>query len=241
MRQYGILLVLFLCVSFSNAGNGGRVGPGNYDTGYVVHNTLYGNPGLYSSANNGNGVLGDGGSYGTGVYGQSEGGVGVDGEGGSIGVQGQGYYGLLGYGSGYGIYAQGYYAAAYFAGNVYGYCFCSPSDVMFKKNIAPLNEGLTTVMTLKPKSYEMKTDEFANMNLPKGVQYGFIAQDLDSTVPLLVHPTVAPPDLTPEERKKGVKKEGLHYKAVNYMALIPILVRAIQEQQVEIEALKKAK
>ena len=137
---------------------------------------------------------------------------------------------------------------AFFGGSkgifVTGSCHpCFVSDEKFKKNIRPIEKGLSTIMSLKPKSYEMKTEEFKDqIQLPKGNQYGFTAQDVESILPELVHSVTAPRDrLTPEERKKGIKKKNLKFKGMEYTTLIPILVRAIQEQQAEIEALRKGK
>jgi hypothetical protein len=162
-------------------------------------------------------------------------------------------YGLYGtayseYGDGIGIYAYGSSnygnsVAAFLDGDVYasgGSCtYCSPSDQMFKKNIQPLSGGLKTVMALKPKTYEMKTDEYKDrITLAKGKQRGFIAQELKEVLPDMVHEVTWPARLTDEERKKGVKKEGTKFNAVSYMDLIPVLVQAVQEQQAVIKALE---
>lgn len=149
--------------------------------------------------------------------------------------------------TGYGIYADGYGTAnswsAYFPGNVFvGGYFDNSSDLMLKKNIRSLDGGLNKVMAMKPKVYEMKTDEYKEfLSLPSGDRFGLIAQELETVIPNLVHANTAPARLTPEERKNHVKKAGLKFKSVDYMGLIPVLIQAIQEQQAEIEALKKAK
>jgi hypothetical protein len=133
--------------------------------------------------------------------------------------------------------------AGYFTTNVYiGGYLDNPSDVMFKKNIQPIEGGLAKVMAMRPKTYEMKVDEFkGKVSLPPGKQYGVIAQELEEVLPELVNQVTAPAELTPDERKRGVKRDPTKFKSVNYMALIPILVQAIQEQQAEIEALKGQK
>jgi hypothetical protein len=145
----------------------------------------------------------------------------------------------------YGIYSYGVDAniqawAGYFDGDTYtGGCFCGPSDIMFKTNVQPLQGGLEKVMALSPKSYEMKVSEFKDrVNLPKGDKFGLIAQDVEKVIPEIVHPVAAPAHLTKDEWKKHVKKAPFNFKSVDYVALVPILVEAIQEQQAEINALK---
>jgi hypothetical protein len=147
----------------------------------------------------------------------------------------------------YGVYSNTWGASVedwsgYFTGNVYvGGYFDNPSDAMFKKNVRPLQGGLAKIMALKPKSYDMKVDEFkGRVRLPEGNQYGLIAQELEAILPDLVHPVTAPAELTREERKNGVKRDPTKFKSVNYQALIPILIQAIQEQQARIEALERA-
>ncbi|MBN1186453.1 MAG: tail fiber domain-containing protein, partial [Bacteroidales bacterium] len=64
-----------------------------------------------------------------------------------------------------------------------------------------------------------------------GRHYGFTAQELEEVFPELVSTEAHPP-----EDEKG---EPLIYKSINYIEMIPILTQAIQEQQEEIEDLKK--
>ncbi len=68
------------------------------------------------------------------------------------------------------------------------------------------------------------------MNLPNGEQIGFIAQDLEKVFPQLVK------NIIDQQPEKGKQTE---YKGVNYIGLIPLLAKAIQEQQEEITALKQ--
>lgn len=90
------------------------------------------------------------------------------------------------------------------------------SDVRFKKDIFQLTDGLDKVMSLIPVSYRYKAqDESDKPNL------GFIAQQVETVLPNLVK-------MDPET--------GYYY--VSYEGVIPVTVKAIQEQQVEIEDLK---
>jgi hypothetical protein len=85
--------------------------------------------------------------------------------------------------------------AGYFDGNVIvtGDCECYPSDEQFKKNANGIQGGLSKVMALKPKSYEMKTEEYKDkIHLGKGLQFGLFAQDVQTVLPELVHDMVVP-------------------------------------------------
>ena len=95
------------------------------------------------------------------------------------------------------------------------------SDIRLKKNITPLQNSLSIIQKLNPVTYDKK------MNLAS-VDYsikenGFIAQELQKILPNLVH--------------ESADKDKL--LSVNYTAIIPILTKGIQEQQVIIEDQKK--
>jgi hypothetical protein len=77
----------------------------------------------------------------------------------------------------------------------------------------------------------MKTDEYSFMNFPKFQQYGFVAQDLEKIFPNLVE----------EGSHPGAKQSdpSIKFKTVNYNGIIPILTKAIQEQQQIIDELLK--
>ena len=135
-------------------------------------------------------------------------------------------YGVYGYapsGSGY---------AGYFVGNVYATGSYLPSDSRLKSEIAPLEQGLQAIMQLEPKQYEYKQSEFDFMNLPEGQQYGFLAQDLKNTLPVLTQRAYHAYE---EVSSEAPEDQGFEFTAVNYVGLIPIVVSAMQEQQEIIE------
>lgn len=102
------------------------------------------------------------------------------------------------------------------------------SDAREKKNIKELDYGLETLMELKPVSYEWK-DDVSNM----GTKLGFVAQDLLEIVPEVVV-TQEPV----ENRETGeVTYQDAERMGVFYDDLIPVLTKAIQEQQGTIEEL----
>jgi hypothetical protein len=179
------------------------------------------------------GVYGEAGYY--GVMGQT---TGDYGRAGVWGINGSDYgAGVLGEAWGYGSYAGEFY------GNVavWGDCDpCSPSDSRFKKNVQPLSGGLKKVMALKPKTYEMKTEEFKGVNFSKGTKYGLMAEDLAVVMPEIVHNLRGPGKK--DDKGQPIKGSvGEDYKAVAYSRLIPVLISAIQELQAEVDALKKAR
>lgn len=89
------------------------------------------------------------------------------------------------------------------------------SDRRNKKNIKEINYGLNELLLLKPVRFDYKTDESESSK-----RIGFIAQDILEVIPECV-------DVSNPERYGIAPTE-----------LIPVLVKAIQEQQVQINALK---
>ena len=144
---------------------------------------------------------------------------------------------------GYGSYVTGVHVTAnsgpggteiagYFDGELHYKSLHEISDQMFKRNIRDLQGGLDKIMALKPRLYEMKTEEYkGRLNLSEGEQIGLIAQEVETVLPQLVTPTAAPVRLTKDERAARVKKEPVKYKSLDYTGLIPVLVAAVQEQQ----------
>lgn len=155
------------------------------------------------------------------------------------------------------LYAHGGGYAGYFSGNVFvSGNITELSDEKVKKDIALLhNESvLQKVMQLKPKTYFFDTLKYGAMNFPKNRQIGLMAQDVESVFPDLVSEVKAmvPHNLNDSLfiRKNGklvpntskipaVSQDSIEtFKSVNYMALIPVLIGAIQEQKEEIDSLK---
>ncbi len=129
------------------------------------------------------------------------------------------------------------YLAAYFNGNVtYTGTLTHSSDAKLKKDIRDYNGALSSVMQLSPKTYNYRTDEFPTMNLSTGKQFGFVAQDIEKVFPELVVNQVNKVE-NPKDRTD--RSLDIQYKSVDYVSLIPILTKAIQEQQQTIEKMQK--
>jgi hypothetical protein len=92
------------------------------------------------------------------------------------------------------------------------------SDARYKENITDSQYGLSTVMALKPRAYNLidQTDK---------PQIGFIAQEVLEFVPEVVESVYN--SITEQERY-----------TLAYTQLIPVLTKAIQEQQAVIETLQ---
>jgi hypothetical protein len=103
------------------------------------------------------------------------------------------------------------------------------SDEKFKENITPLNKGLEIVNKLKPVTFNFITD--TENNFSEYEEVGFIAQDVDRA-------------LSTESFAKSIVKSADDSDLNSTMGLatqnlIPILVKAIQEQQALIKALEQ--
>lgn len=97
--------------------------------------------------------------------------------------------------------------------------FTAASDKRLKENISELSAGLEFIMKLKPVSYQMK-------NLAdKRTNWGFIAQDIENLVGESNAILTVGGD---EERTLGLR----------YTDFVAPLVKAVQEQQTEIDELK---
>ena len=75
------------------------------------------------------------------------------------------------------------------------------------------------------------------MQLPEGKQYGLIADEVKQVFPTLVKQAVQPAKYENDDHRSGkILTDEVSFEAVNYTALVPVLIAAIQEQQAMIEA-----
>lgn len=100
--------------------------------------------------------------------------------------------------------------------------YVNGSDARIKENINDIGSSLNTVMKLKPVTFKY----IESFSKDRAVQTGFIAQDLLSA-------------LEGKDYINGIVNQGGEYLSVAYQNLIPLLTKAMQEQQAQIEALKK--
>lgn len=98
--------------------------------------------------------------------------------------------------------------------------YVNGSDERLKDNIQTLNDGLSVVSQLRPVTFQYKPEHSKDQS----VQPGFIAQELQQA-------------MAGKDYLDGVVQSGPEYLNVAYQSLIPILTKAIQEQQALITAL----
>jgi hypothetical protein len=109
--------------------------------------------------------------------------------------------------------------------------YSSLSDRRVKTNIAPLTQGLRTVLALRPVSYDFHTSR----QLQNG-QVTFLPDDEPVRALGFVAQELLP--VVPEAVEKPADERQAFY-TVSYTALVPVLTQAVQEQPAQIEDLKK--
>jgi hypothetical protein len=106
------------------------------------------------------------------------------------------------------------------------YAWTTYSDSRLKENQMPLSYGLREVMELSPKQYvhhsSIDQSTWGKENIPRTI--GLIAQEVYNIIPEAVD--------VPENSMTGLW-------GLNYDKLVPVLVKAIQEQQTQLESSKQ--
>lgn len=143
--------------------------------------------------------------------------------------------------------------AGYFAGKVYSSGGYTSSDRKLKENIEDVGNAMQIIASLKPRTYKYRQDgNYKLMNLPQGQHYGLVAQEVEEVLPELVvdaefntgKQTRAGKQEPPSPNKPPrivIEETGeiINFKTLNYTELIPIVVKALQEQQQLIDKLIK--
>ena len=92
----------------------------------------------------------------------------------------------------------------------------TPSDKKLKTNIKDIDYGLDTILKLKPKQYDWKKDNRHDI--------GFIAQEVEEVIPEII---------------KDNEWFDDKIKTMDYEKLTAVLIKAVQEQQQQINELKE--
>ena len=107
------------------------------------------------------------------------------------------------------------------------------SDKRLKHNIQPIENALSKVKLLTGMTYQW--NELGrqhgwepDMEIREA---GVFAQDVQAVLPEAVR-------LAPFDNDKGVSKSGENFLTVKYEKIVPLLIEAIKEQQIQIEELK---
>ena len=115
---------------------------------------------------------------------------------------------------------------AFHAGNdITAFSSTVASDIRLKENIKPLENNLDKILELKPSLFTWKVRD-------KQDDVGLIAQEVESVIPMIVKETIS----------IGKTKKFLNgdtHKTVDYSKLTTYLIGAVQEQQAQIDELKK--
>ncbi|MDF1497457.1 MAG: tail fiber domain-containing protein [Patescibacteria group bacterium] len=94
--------------------------------------------------------------------------------------------------------------------------YAHTSDARLKENVNKLKYGLEDIMKLRPITFEWRSDDTDKINI------GFIAQDVQRILPEVVNKD-------PESQMLNLSDNQI----------LPVLVNAVQEQQLQIEILEK--
>jgi hypothetical protein len=92
------------------------------------------------------------------------------------------------------------------------------SSARFKHDIAPLDAGLDAILKLEPVHYKLNADH----GDPDKPLYGFTAEQGSQALPALA----------------GVDAEGKP-NTFDYLGVVPVLVKAVQEQQKAVQEQQK--
>jgi len=111
-------------------------------------------------------------------------------------------------------------ATLHVAGNIVASNVTVTSDRRFKKDIKEISGALDLVKALRGVSYDFRADEFPKENFDNQNHIGFIAQEIKEVLP------------------QTVMERGDGYLTVDYAAVTPVLVEAVQELSKQVEALE---
>jgi hypothetical protein len=118
--------------------------------------------------------------------------------------------------------------------------FGNVSDERLKKDITPLESATDIILQLKPVTYYYKNDEFNFLSSSTEKEFGFIAQEVNEIIPEIVRVKTIDLNLGSEASANQEKQEdNQDIYMMDYTRLIPILTKAIQEQQETIESLNE--
>ena len=107
-------------------------------------------------------------------------------------------------------------------------------DINTIKNATDLIKQLRGVTYL----HRLDEEQYSDLGLKSGLNYGFIAQEVEEILPsLVVEKNI--PHINSSRRLYNENKPAEMLKAVSYIEVVPILVEGMKEQQKLIEELQK--
>jgi hypothetical protein len=114
------------------------------------------------------------------------------------------------------------------------------SDIRLKENIRPIEDALTKVDKLSGVLFDYKEENKEIGYKPfRKSDVGLIAQEVEEVLPDAVN--IAPFDVGEKESwiDEAKSKSGENYLTVRYERLVPLLIQAIKELNVEVKELKE--
>jgi len=126
--------------------------------------------------------------------------------------------------------------AGYFNGDL-GFTgnFGMPSDSTLKTNISTIKNAGDLLNKLSSHTYYYDTVRFADhINFSKTLQFGLLAQDVESVVPNLVMNSTLPPKV---DSLGNILVPSTPVKMINYIGFIPLLIQSHNEQSQKIDSL----
>jgi hypothetical protein len=215
---------------YGSSGGTGVVGSSSSGTGTGVYGTASGSNGIgvYGNASGGGyAVKATASGYGTGI--QASGYTAVSATGGNVGISASGgVYGVSASSANIGVYGSssgsgsaiygsntnstgyaGYFDGRVFSTSIFFTSSWSSSDARLKQDIVGLTYGLKDLSALRPVAFKWKDPSRGD-----GRNIGFVAQEVRKVFPEVVN----------QDAKSGML-------SINYPALVPVLVKSIQEQQ----------
>lgn len=206
-------------LSYINNNNNPLGGPADFTCAGLFYTDIATHPGLGNAPS----------AFNFGVYARAQGAsqfnVGVFGatNGPSSGVQGMSRY------------------AGYFAGDVgvvgnqYYVTSQAWSDSSIKTNVSNIENALTIINHLQPRSFYFDTANNSDLNLPSSKQYGFIAQQLSNALPEATSSFTTLPSFDTSGAQIAPSRI---LRSVNYNSIIGVLTAGMQAQQLSIDSLR---
>lgn len=109
--------------------------------------------------------------------------------------------------------------------------FVTYSDQRVKTEIEPLTTGLSEILALNTYSYRLTP----NIDPAEDLRYGVMAQQLQELIP---HAVVTE-DVDFNEELGVLERKPVDILGVKYNQLIPVLIKALQEEHAKVEALEE--
>jgi len=114
-----------------------------------------------------------------------------------------------------------------------------PSDRRLKENDQPIANGLATINSLRPVTFNWKSNTYRVLNgIAPSIDYGFIAQEVEEVLPEIVA-EIATATTRPDDDNHTISLEAElgTYKGMDYVKLVPFLTAAIQELSAKVDSL----